>query len=505
MNRVRLYAAVAALPALLAFGACTLLVDHTATQCAVDADCAHFGRRPFCRQGACVPSGLGPEGCVANAPQSQMDFLNACTTAKCLPFDNCQRLGLCGATKSLPPPVDPSNPSIAPVVNPVPTPTKSCTAGATNLIYMFGTADFAPMLRAVQPLLSANTPSYRAVYQNASSCAGVASVFDSTKRIMKDPAAGATPNYAFYFDDSGQQVNCLLDVGGNTIDIGVSNLFSTTCNTATATYVTGSGVSDYTGPVVPFVVSVPETSSQLSISAEALHIVFGLGGRTGDINGVKDAVPWTDPTYYCIRNGSAGSTVLTALLIDVPKTKFWGIDRLSTDNLRDSLLASPVVEETIGILSIDYADKNRGNLRSLFLQSSGQSCGYLPDSSMNSSDKINVRDGHYMLWGYVHFFTPIATGGVPADAAKTFVTRFSVSRLDQGLVDNIIGASLVPQCAMRVARSTDMGDYLPQNGFQCGCYFDSKTTGKTDCKQCNSALECPPDRPACNYNYCELN
>src|SRR5262249_38605338 len=246
----------------------------------------------------------------------------------------------------------------------------------------------------------------RAVYQNASSCAGVVSVFDATKRIMMNPAPNATPNYAFYFDDNGQQTSCLLDTGGNTIDVGVSNLFSTTCNTATATYVAGTTVSDYTGPVVPFVLSVPAASTQVSISAEAAHLVFGLGGKT-NIVGLKDAAPWTDPTYYFIRNSSSGSTVLTSLLIEVPKTKFWGIDRLSTDNLRDSMLASTAAEASLGILSIDYADKNRGNLRSLFLQSKGQSCGYLPDANKNSFNKMNVRDGHYPLWGYVHFFTPV--------------------------------------------------------------------------------------------------
>src|SRR5207247_437307 len=166
-------------------------------------------------------------------------------------------------------------------------------------------------------------------------------------------------------------------------------------------------------------------------------MVFGLGGKGSA--GLKDAAPWTDPTYYFIRNGSSGSTVLSALLFNVPKTKFWGVDRLSTDNLRDSMLASTAVEQSIGILSIDYADKNRGNLRSLYLQSPGQSCGYLPDANKNSFDKMSVRDGHYPLWGYQHLFTPVGPGGVPSDSAKAFVTRISVSRLDQTLIDNIIG------------------------------------------------------------------
>ncbi|MCU1280466.1 MAG: hypothetical protein JWM53_4012 [bacterium] len=483
---------------------CSLIIDRGTSQCQTDADCARFGGHPLCQNNVCVPSGLGPDGCVAGSPQTQGDYLNACSTAACVPFDNCARLGLCGPGAATPATIDPTNAAIPPLVNPVTTPTVNCTDSGTNRIYMFGTSDFAPMLKAAQPLLSAGTPRYRAIYQGASSCAGVISVFDSTKRLMTNPAAGAAPNYAFYFDDNGQQVNCLLDTAGNTIDIGVSNLFSTTCNTSTATYVSGTTVSDYTGPVVPFVMSVPSGSTQVSISAEAAHMVFGLGGK-GSGTGLKDATPWTDPTYYFIRNSGAGSTVLTAQLIGVPKTKFWGVDRLSTDNLRDSMLASTAAEQSIGILSIDYADKNRGNLRSLYLQSQGQACGYLPDSNKNAFDKMNVRDGHYPLWGYQHFFTPIGPGGVPSDAAKAFVTRFSIARLDQGLVDNVISASLIPQCAMKVVRSGEESDYTRQTGLQCGCYFDFKTTGKTDCKQCASPSDCPSDHSACNYGYCEVN
>jgi hypothetical protein len=256
---------------------------------------------------------------------------------------------------------------------------------------------------------------------------------------------------------------------------------------------------------VPFVMSVPAASTQTSISAEAAHIVFGLGGKSSAIPGLKDATPWIDPTYYFIRNSSAGSTVLTAQLVNVPKTKFWGVDRLSTDNLRDSMLASTAAEESIGILSIDYADKNRGNLRSLYLQSTGQACGYLPDSNKNSFDKMNVRDGHYPLWGYQHFFTPIGAGGVPSDAAKAFVTRFSIARLDQTLLDNVIAASLIPQCAMKVVRTGEETDFAPNTGLSCGCYFDVKTTGKSDCKPCASSSDCPADRSACNYGYCEVN
>jgi hypothetical protein len=484
---------------------CSFLIDHNALQCNSDADCEKHGGHPLCQNGVCVPSGLGPDGCFYGTPTSQDQYLNACSTASYQAFDNCTRLGVCSADGGMPAPTDPTNATIPPLVNPVNVPTQSCSDGAANMIYMYGTSDFGPLLKAVQPLLSAQTPSYRAVFMGSTSCNGVASVFDSTKRVINNPAANATPNYAYYFDANGAQTPCLLDMAGNTVDIGVSNLFSTTCNTASAQYVTGGAVSDYTGPVVQFVLSVPSGSSQTAASAEALHAVFGLGGRTGGISGMKDANPWTDSTFYAIRNSNAGSTVLTSLLIGVPKSKFWGVDRLSTDNLRDSLLASTSPEESIGVLSIDYADKNRGNLRSLYLQAAGQRVGYLPDSTKNTFDKQNVRDGHYPLWGYVHFFTPVGAGGVPSDAAKAFVTKFAVARIDQTLLDNIIAASDVPQCAMKVMRASDMGDFMPQSNLSCGCYFDFKTTGKSSCAACQSASDCPADRSACNYGFCEVN
>ncbi len=481
-------------------GGCSLIVNRD-EQCKVDEDCLKFGGHPYCQDGVCVASGLGPENCVVGTPASQDDYLNACTTAAYQTFDNCARLGLCGANAMLPATTTPTNSTIPPLVNPVTTPTVNCADAGPNVVYMYGTSDFAPLLKAAQPLMSALPTPYVGIYLNATSCAGVASVFDPTKSTIVNPAPGGT--YAFYYDSGGNQVNCLLATAGNTVDIGVSDLYSNTCSTSTVQYVSGTNVSDYTGPVVPFVMSVPSGSTQTAISAEAAHMVFGLGGM--GVNGLKDASPWIDPTYYFIRNGNAGSTILTGLLVNVPKTGFWGIDRLSTDNLRDSMLASTEAEKSIGILSISDYDTNRGNLRSLYLQSTAQTAGYLPDSNKNTFDKANVRDGHYPLWGYVHFFTPVGPGGVPSDAAKAMVTRFSVAALDQTLIDNIIAASEVPQCAMKVVRTSEESSFMPQTNFECGCYFDFKSTGKTTCQACKSASDCPSSHPACNYGYCEVN
>jgi hypothetical protein len=104
--------------------ACSLLVNTDKDQCASDGDCAATAGAQ-CRQGVCVLSDAlldgggdaptdGPttidadDGCVPKVPVSDEDFLNEkCTSAQCIDFDNCARLGLCPGDSGLPPLVTP--------------------------------------------------------------------------------------------------------------------------------------------------------------------------------------------------------------------------------------------------------------------------------------------------------------------------------------------------------------------------------------------------------------
>ncbi len=72
------------------------------------------------------------------------------------------------------------------------------------------------------------------------------------------------------------------------------------------------------------------------------------------------------------------------------------------------------------------------------------------------------------------------------------------------LIEILAEAGLVPVCAMRVRRETEMGplaSWAPERS--CGCYFDFLTTGSTDCQACDIDAMCPDDAPRCNYGYCE--
>jgi hypothetical protein len=118
-------ALAAALWALSGATGCSIVVESPDRQCERDEDCAGF-EGAVCDGGACVPrdaattstgpgsgasssasSGTGgcegDDGCFACEPTKQAEFLNACTNAACVPYDNAQLEGLLLPDGSVPP------------------------------------------------------------------------------------------------------------------------------------------------------------------------------------------------------------------------------------------------------------------------------------------------------------------------------------------------------------------------------------------------------------------
>lgn len=363
-----------------------------------------------------------------------------------------------------------------------------------NVVYVTGSTNLLPFLKAVAPILAQGTPAYTIVWQVSSSCAGVNAAFnpDSTKRLIKEGPGKLT----VYYDATGVEVPCLLEPAGAPVDVGESDIFANSCAEKLGFNPADPAVGEYFGPIQAITLTVPATSSQKNISAEAAHNIFGRGGSP----------PWTDPNQLFIRSDSTGTTHLVSRAIDVPPAQWWGIDKKSASNMADQLQAVPqaLAERTIGTISADFADKRRGNLTALAFQATGQGCGFWPDSTPFARDKQNVRDGHYPIWGPLHFFTRLESGQ-PSAAAGAFVLRYSVAKLDDALVKAVADSGTVPACAMLVSRDTEMGPLRPfRPARQCGCYFDSLTKGNTTCATCTTGNECPASAPACNYGYCEV-
>jgi hypothetical protein len=287
-------------------------------------------------------------------------------------------------------------------------------------------------------------------------------------------------------------------------DVGESDVFSTTCNTMWKPYPAAS-VIEYPGPVAAYGFVVPggnNPSTQQVISAEAARLVFGLGGDMGV------AAPWVDPKTMWIRSSSTGTNNILSLAINIKPKEWWG-SVLSSASLMQmqigTLTPPPDVEKTIGILSTDYADQARGNVRMLYFQAAGQLAGFLPDSSPDSKDKQNVRDGHYAAWAPIHLYATASGGGTTLSAAaQAFVNPFLVN--NQQLIDATINGGDVPQCAMYVQRTSEMGPlsaYSPN--FQCYCHYQYYLDMVTPpgCTACSTSAQCPSSKPACNLGFCE--
>jgi hypothetical protein len=426
-----------------------------------------------------------------------------------MPFDNCGRLGLCDGGVAdvalIPPPLPEAGTSVSDAGTEAGPTLPSCvdpSAGRANVVYLTGSSNFPPLLGKLAPLVV--DAGYTPVYLVTNSCRGVSSVMSpsASAHTISDPAAGSTAKPAQYFGADGNPVSCSLG-GSVTVDVGESDIFASSCAGFSDQAL---NVNEYLGPVQAMVFVVPAASNEKTISAEAAREVFGMGGNDAG------KIPWVDPSFFFIRNQNTGTQQMVGRAIGVPADEFWGVDRLTAQAIDLGLrgISGADAEKAIGFISTDYYDNDRSNLTALAFQAFGQECAYLPDTP-NRIDKQNVRDGHYPIWGPVHFFATAQDGVPVSPGAVAFTNTVLVPAVQQSLLDAFISASLVPSCAMRVTRSSELGplsSYAPP--FQCGCYFDASVNGiaapasPTGCTRCMTANDCTdPARPACNLGFCE--
>jgi hypothetical protein len=502
--------------------ACTALVDHGAKQCTSDADCMRLSSvNGICDKsaGVCIfqtgVTGSNPDGgsadatpdvpmCITAGPSTRPEDLGkTCTDAECTPFDNCAH-GLCdNPDAALLAPADAGTAVGSPPTD-AGTPV-SCAndTDRQNVIYMTGSSNFPPLLAQLGPLIFGKT-GYTLVYQVTSSCNGVKTIFSAAAKdhLMVDPGPSVKVASATYVASDGKLVPCLLGSGGVTVDMGESDIFSSSCTGFDEPALTGN-VGQYFGPVQAMVFVVPNQSNQVAISAEMARAVFGRGGDGGK------AAPWTNPQLYFIRNANTGTQQMIGRAIGVSADQFWGVDRGTAANVAVLLkgVQQSLADQAIGIISSDVYDHS-DNIRELAYQAPGQTCGYWPDSTKFLKDKRNVRDGHYPIWGYLHFFA-ITSGGIATSPAAQALTE-QILLEDPGIeiLNAYIDAGLVPSCAMQVQRARDLGQLTASPpGVSCGCYFEARLSGGVapdGCKPCTTPNECAgTGRPACSFGYCE--
>jgi hypothetical protein len=468
------------------------------------------GTAPRGADGALLDGG-GAEDCGSASPQSV--FTTSCTSSTCAPFDDDAHIqsGLL-EDGGLPPLPEAGSPTSGTDAGSDAAPDAASDSGSDaasgagsdagddagspypacsslpNPVYMMGSNALLPIVQQLGTW--ANAAGITLIYTQLSSCKGVSAIVQNVDAIK----SGAT--ISNYWDTGSNTLTCAIDATSKFADIGLSSVFMDTCIPTTTGF---SGVQDFQGPIVTAVWFVPHASTQTSISAEAAYLVY---------SGAGQVVPWNDPSFVFLRGATGGTQVMMGVAIGVPGAQWVGTTTGSSDLERSSVIASTSPESTLGLGEIDYAEDSIGtvNLNELAYRQYGQDCAYYPNSTATSHDKRNVRDGHYVGWGPVHLIARVNAQGVPVNAAAGQIIQYFIGNTpvpQHDFLSLVISYHLIPQCAMNVERTTEIGPpmtYLPTPS--CACYFDS-VVGQTSCQTCTVAANCPASAPACNLGYCE--
>lgn len=364
--------------------------------------------------------------------------------------------------------------------------TVACSSlpGAT---YLVGSASGQSYIAALSAAAAANNITY--IFQSADSCVAVEALLIGG--LLTGTATYWTPGTA------GPVANtCSLDANGTPVDIAVSDVYFTSCPGHATPLPTPP--SEAFGPIQIFGFAVPRASSQTAISAEAAYFVFGFGAARAQVQ------PWTEDTRVLIRTDQSGIQQLPARAINTNASTWKGVTT-PAGTIISTFGSATNADSYIGVLPAFLADGMRDKVKFLAYRHYKQRFAYWPDSKENLFNKRNVRDGHYPIWGPLHFIAAPATQ-LSANAARFLGYFNGNSPLPQGvnLIDLEIAAHTVPQCAMRVQRQSELGDisaYKPS--APCGCYFESKADGQTSCRACTTNANCNATTETCSDGYCE--
>jgi ABC-type phosphate transport system substrate-binding protein len=376
-----------------------------------------------------------------------------------------------------------------------------CSA-ATNPVYIAGSTAIRPALIALASKLAALTPPINIVYQKQGSCTGLSNFTGGT----------TLTGTGIVYDGTATPPACTFGTP-TPIDIAGSDVFPSSCPNVTLV----GTQKDFSGPVQAMTFVVPKNSTESSISDQAAYVVEGWGGV-----GQYTIAPWTIQSSIHVRGPGSGTQTMLGVAIGLVASKWaaTGGDAgagttLEPDGptLATNVGSDPNTNAAIGILATGDADQNRDKLKILAFQytKGGQQCGYLPDSTSLSFDKINVRQGRYAVWGAFHAIANVDAGGNPVSANVATVLKYltndaSLAAADsQAAIDATATAHVIPRCAMQVSRTEEVGaeaSYQPD--VPCGCYFESKVgTASASCKTCTNDSGCAAPNPKCRYGYCE--
>jgi len=332
------------------------------------------------------------------------------------------------------------------------------------------------------------------IWRATGSCTNLDTIYSGSKMSGNfsyipsgyDPVATPTPP------------TCSVPPPGVSADLANSIVFLDACASKRP-----DTVADFLGPVQSFVFVTPLGSAQTAITAEEAYFVFGFG-MAGQV------APWLDNNQLLIRPPTKGTILSMGASIGVPAGKWKGVPVNLSQELASMLATAPQPDRALGILGSEVYDGYRSQLKALGFRAFGQYHAYFPDSTQNAFDKQNVRDGHYHMWSYTHWLLQVDKDGKPRNPDAQRVIDLLVGSPTSPApafepIDAVVKVGLIPQCAMRVQRSREGGDfarYAPP--APCGCYFDKlQSTQGSRCPSCADSSTCGGG--VCRRGFCEAS
>lgn len=481
-------------------------------------------------EGCWDDSGFDGVGCYRCEPRDPVMLENACSDATCVPFDNVLRLPDVkdGKLPALPSPAQAAAGGAAGSGGTGSTGgggSAGTAAGGTagvgfacdslsadgTVLYVTGSSAAKPFLKTIAQQLSLQKVFL--VYTSSGSCAGVDAIVNGT--LMRTGASPLPASATYWSSASSEDKACDLPAEGVSADLGISDVFVPSCPGFELAKL--DNVRDAHGPIQTMTFAVPANSKYTEISQQAAYVLFGFGKDGKVLDPAGNTRIWNDEATLLQRSATSGTQVMLAAAIGVPPGQWKGKPNKSSDEVSAALRAAAgtqsLADATIGILGADYVDANklRPQIRFLAYQDTQQGCAVTPDSTITSRDKRNVRDGHYPIWGPMHLLYRVDAKGDPqnAEIREPLLNVVGYLSATKALPNNIrlfdvyAESGLIPECAMRVTRSTDGGPITSvQQDNPCSCAFDRATIGSTDCKACNVTADCAAGE-ICLQKLCE--
>lgn len=375
-----------------------------------------------------------------------------------------------------------------------------CT-GVPNPVIVSGTPSIEPLIVPIARMLQYDDAKpMTVIWQLNTSCQSAEAV-----GLDKDPTkcgqgACIKGQAKFWPLTKGDPIKtCDLDANGTHVDLAISDVGHETCPTFGRVQF---DLIDTRGPVSAYGLTMSRQASETAIHAEEAHFVY-LRGKAAGVR------PWLSDSALLLLGDADAGQLLTGPRIVVSTGQWRGVKQPNIETLLLELQRDPGAGLTI--LPTTINDARRGEVRTLAFQTRGQHGAFYPDRKSTTFEKMNVRDGHYPLWGYVHTILRVDPLN-PTQPKSANGARLSDILLAKNLVAGKdvlpmqIAAGFVPQCAMQVSRSSDGGPLTPSPPAEpCHCYFEKTVKDGTlgiGCAECPDGLTCASGK--CRRNFCEV-